>query len=123
MSTSSTIGEYLEENGETEATLTTEKLRRHHLRLLDGNGDLKRRWSIYKSLVFEVSLEEEGFTYHLSDGTWYRVADSLVSELRDDLDQYWIAAHLPEHDEGFEGQYNEQVGEQPGFVCLDRQNI
>ena len=77
--------------------------------------NVKRHWSIYKSLVFEVSLGDEGFTYHLSDGTWYRVADTLVTELREYLSPYWTAANLPDHANGSEGKYNEHVGEQPGF--------
>jgi uncharacterized protein (TIGR04141 family) len=114
--------EYLEQNGASESTLTVEKLHGHRLLVLDGNGDPVRRWSIYKSLVFEVSLEA-GFSYHLSDGTWYRVADALLMELREYLDAYWAPMNLPEHKDGTEGRYNELVGELPGFVCLDQANI
>jgi uncharacterized protein (TIGR04141 family) len=114
--------EYLEQHNENDATLTVEKLQRHRLLLLDGNGDLMKRWSIYKSLVFEVSLEK-GFSYHLSDGTWYKVAETLVGQLRDYLDPHWVPMSLPEHKDGTEGSYNELVGELPGFVGLDKTNI
>ena len=114
--------EYLEEHDESEETLSIEKLQRHRLLLLDGHHDITKRWSIYKSLVSEVALEE-GFAYHLSDGTWYRVADTLISQLREYLDPYWRPADLPEHQDGVEGRYNEIVGGLSGFVCLDKTSI
>ncbi|RMB57465.1 DUF6119 family protein [Tessaracoccus antarcticus] len=115
--------EYLTSHGLSSTRMSSEDLRRHALILLDGNEQPRRKWSIYKSLVFEASLEKDGYSYHLSDGTWYRVADALVDQLRDYLDPFWIATHLPPYDHSGEAAYNEDVGCLPGMVCLDQTNI
>lgn len=114
--------EYLEGKGFTAKALTIDELKHDALLLLDGNYETRRRWNIFRSLVFEVH-GEDGYTYHLSDGTWYRVATGLIESLRDFLDPYWVETNLPTHQWATEAEYNTHASASTGSVCLDRTNI
>lgn len=114
--------EYLESAGQTAETLQVENLRRHRLILLNSEQEMMQSWTIYRSLVFE-SQSQEGYSFHFSDGTWYRVADSLITSLRDYLNPYWVESDLPPHDSGTEGDYNLKVGAMEAWLCLDKTSI
>ena len=102
--------------------MSTDALRSQKLQLLRDDNEVMRSWSMYRCLILEVDLGD-GFSYHFSDGVWYKVASSLVDELRQFLDVYWSESTLPEYSDQNEGEYNERVGELEGFVCLDKTNI
>ncbi len=114
--------EYLQGKGVAPGSLTIDDLRHDELLLLDGNNEIKQRWSIFRSLVFETQ-EDEGYSYHFSDGAWFRVATGLIESLRESLDPYWIDATLPTHVWESEGAYNAKVSKETGSICLDQTNI
>jgi uncharacterized protein (TIGR04141 family) len=102
--------------------LTIERLKAQRLYLVDEHGEPQRRYSIFKSLLFDTSLD--GSTYHLNEGNWYEVDPSYVVGLQAKLDEYW--AELPFLDDftqDSEGDYNEEMGKRAGFVCLDKTNV
>lgn len=114
--------EYIEGKGITSDSFTVEDLKHDALVLLDGNHESKQRWSIFRSLIFETQADE-GYSYHFSDGSWFRIATGLLESLRDFLDPYWIDATLPTHQWSSEGEYNAKVSQASGSICLDQTNI
>jgi uncharacterized protein (TIGR04141 family) len=114
--------EYLEDHGVTSETMSLEVLKHDYMLLLDGSNNQRQRWSIYKSLVYEVS-DGSDYSYHFSDGSWFRVATDLIVALRQDVDPYWIDANLPEHRWASEGDYNKEVSDELNAVCLDQTNV
>src|SRR3546814_595973 len=75
--------EYLDEHGIDLNALGVEDLRRHALVLTDEDGNSRDRYSIFKSLVFDTTLEDaQGETFHLCEGNWYRIrSEEHTSEL------------------------------------------
>lgn len=103
--------------------MTVEKLATHRLKLLDSALELKRTYSIYRSLVFDVPSDESGFAWHLSDGAWYRVATDLLTRLKTALDPRWQACDLPDFNHDSEADYNQDAAVALGAWCLDRSNM
>ncbi|MEX0153378.1 DUF6119 family protein [Microbacterium sp. LMI1-1-1.1] len=114
--------EYLEAHDVSPADMSVEVLKHDYMLLLDGSNNQRRRWSIYKSLVYEVS-DGTDYSYHFSDGYWFRVASDLIVALRQDVDPYWIDANLPEHRWSSEAEYNKEVSNHLSAVCLDQANV
>lgn len=114
--------EYLEAHDVDPVSFGVEALKHDYLVLLDGSHAQRQRWSIYKSLVFEVT-DDPAYTYHFSDGSWFKVSTDLIISLRNDIDPFWIDANLPDHEWTSEGKYNEEVSNQINAVCLDRTNV
>ncbi|PPG95667.1 DUF6119 family protein [Rathayibacter rathayi] len=114
--------EYLEGKGVTADSFTIDDLKHDELLLLDGSHDMKQRWSIFRSLVFETQAGE-GYSYHFSDGSWFRVATGLLESLKEFLDPYWIDATLPTHEWTSEAEYNIEASLATGSICLDQTNI
>jgi uncharacterized protein (TIGR04141 family) len=114
--------EYLEAHEVSHHTMSVEVLKHDYMLLLDGSNNQRQRWSIYKSLVYEVSDGSE-YSYHFSDGSWFKVAADLIVALRQDVDPYWIDANLPEHRWSSEAEYNEEASDALNAVCLDRTNV
>ncbi|MCM3697213.1 DUF6119 family protein [Microbacterium oleivorans] len=114
--------EYLEDHGVVSDTMSVDVLKHDHMLLLDGSNNQRQRWSIYKSLVYEVS-DATDYSYHFSDGSWFRVAADLIVALRQDIDPYWVDANLPEHRWPSEAEYNKEVSRALNAVCLDQTNV
>ncbi len=114
--------EYLETHDVTLGSMSVDILKHDHMLLLDGSNNQRLRWSIYKSLVYEVSDGTE-YSYHFSDGSWFKVATDLIVALRQDVDPYWIDANLPEHRWPSEADYNKKVSDQLDAICLDQTNV
>lgn len=114
--------EYLEGKGITAGSFTVDDLKHDELLLLDGSHETRQRWSIFRSLVFETQADE-GYSYHFSDGAWFRVATGLLESLQEFLDPYWIDATLPTHEWTSEAEYNTKASAATGSVCLDQTNI
>lgn len=114
--------EYLEGKGFTAEYLTVEDLKHDELLLLNGSHETTRRWSIFRSLIFETHADA-GYSYHFSDGVWFRVATGLLESLREFLDPYWIDATLPIHQWASEAEYNAEASLASGSICLDQSNI
>lgn len=114
--------EYLEAHDVVPEAMSVEILKHDYMLLLDGSNVQRQRWSIYKSLVYEVS-DGADFSYHFSDGSWFRVATDLIAALRQDIDPYWVDANLPEHRWASEADYNKEVSDELDAVCLDQTNV
>ena len=115
--------EYLSQHGETASSMTVEKLATHRLKQLDSALDVKRTFSIYRSLLFDVPSEQAGFAWHLSDGAWYSVATDLLTRLTAALDPRWQECDLPDFSHDSEASYNQDAAEALGAWCLDRSNV
>ncbi|HEX2253041.1 MAG TPA: DUF6119 family protein [Thermoanaerobaculia bacterium] len=117
--------QYLEENGVEPATLDLETLRRHRVQITDEDGNPRGSSPpIYKCLVYDTTHGAEGATYHLIDGSWYRVDSKYIDRLSNFLDPLCVELPLPPFTMQSEGDYNAHVAaNDPGFLCLDRSNI
>lgn len=115
---------YLAAHGVAYGALTAQSLHHHRLCVTTDDGARKGDYSIYKSLVFETSLDGKAEAYHLSEGTWYRVEADYLKALAADIDPLFVDAGLPARTEHLEAEYNELqlVPHWPGSVLLDKTN-
>jgi uncharacterized protein (TIGR04141 family) len=117
--------EYLDEHEIDLSSITVDDLRRHALVLTDEDGNGRDRYSIFKSLVFDTTLESaQGETFHFCEGNWYRIDDAYITRLSAYLDPLCKNSDLPVYVHSSEGAYNEAVAEEDTTVaCLDKKNI
>ncbi|MND43459.1 hypothetical protein D3C80_342540 [compost metagenome] len=116
---------YLDEHAVAFDELSVEDLRKHALVLTDEDGNGRDRYSIFKSLVFDTTLDDvESETFHLCEGNWYRIENSYIARLSAYLDPLFTASDLPAYAHASEGEYNAAVAAGDAIItCLDRQNI
>lgn len=116
--------DYLAARGTALATLTVQNLHHHRLAVTTDDGVTKGDYSIYKSLVFETSLDGHDEAYHLSEGTWYKVDADYLKTLADDIDPLFVDGGLPARTEHLEAEFNELqlVPHWPDSVLLDKTN-
>lgn len=117
--------EYLDGRGSELNALGIEDLRRHALVLTDEDGNGRDRYSIFKSFVFDTTLEgAQGETFHLCEGNWYRIGHEYITRLSAYLDPLFEDSDLPPYIQLSEGAYNEAVAEADAAIaCLDKKNI
>lgn len=116
--------EYLAENGEDLCQIGIDDLKQHSLKLTDEEGAPRERYSVMKCLIYDTTLDQEGETYHLCEGCWYKVETGYAAKLQAFLDPMWIDLNLPSYCHDSEGAYNEAVAKaDSAFVCLDKTNI
>lgn len=117
--------EYLDEHGSDMSTIVVEDLRRHALVLTDEDGNGRDRYSIFKSLVFDTTLEgAQGETFHLCEGNWYRIDNAYITRLSAYLDPLCEDSDLPPYVQLSEGAYNKAVAAADAAIaCLDKKNI
>lgn len=117
--------DYLETRDFDLADVDLQDLRRHALVLTDENGVAKDRYSIFRSLVFDTTLDAAGgSTFHLCEGQWYRIDNDYIARLGTYLDPLWMASDLPAYNHPTEGAYNQAVAADDASVgCLDTQNV
>ncbi|MGV1758847.1 DUF6119 family protein [Rhizobium sp. A22-96] len=116
---------YLDEHTVDFDELSVEDLRKHALVLTDEDGNGRDRYSIFRSLVFDTTLEDmESETFHLCEGNWYRIENSYIARLSAYLDPLFTASDLPAYAHASEGEYNAAVAAGDAVIaCLDTQNI
>ncbi len=116
---------YLDEHGVDLNGMAVDDLRRHVLVLTDEDGNSRDRYSIYKSLVFDTTLEgAEGETFHLCEGNWYRIENAYIARLSAYLDPLFVDCDLPPYGHASEGEYNAAVAAgDAAIACLDTQNM
>jgi len=85
--------DYLQGRGVDLTKLGVEDLRRHQLVITDENGTERDSHTIYKSIVFDTTLD--GASFHLCDGNWYRIEDEYIAKLETYLDAHYIEFTLP----------------------------
>lgn len=117
--------EYLEEADIDIATVDVETLKRHQLLLTNDDGsDVRDRHSIFKSLVFDTTLNDGAESYHLCEGNWYLIDSGYVARLKTYLDPLCQDTALPDFAHADEATYNvAAAAAQAGRVCLDKKNI
>lgn len=117
--------EYLDEAGVDINTVDIAMLKRHELLLTNDDGSVIRdRHSIFKSLVFDTTLNAGAESYHLCEGNWYLVDSAYVARLKAYLDPLCQDTTLPDFNHEDEGAYNiAATAAAVGRVCLDKKNI
>ena len=114
--------EYLEEREVNLATLGAGDLRKHALVLTNEEGEARGKYNIYKSLIFDTTLSPQ--TYHLADGSWYKIEPDLIKKLEHYLDPLCVDIPLPSYQHESEGAYNVAVAAADNsIICLDMKNI
>ena len=81
-------------------------------------------YSIYDCIVFDTT-DSDNNTYHLCDGTWYKINQDYILQLKNELDPIFIDTHrvLGDYAHQSEGDYNSAMGENSDTICLDKKNI
>lgn len=117
--------EYLDDAGVDINTVDVNTLKRHELLLTNDDGSIVRdRHSIFKSLVFDTTLDGAAESYHLCEGNWYLVDGGYVTRLKTFLDPFCQDTTLPDFKHDDEGDYNRAAtAAAVGRVCLDTKNI
>jgi uncharacterized protein (TIGR04141 family) len=114
--------EYLEGHEVDIDAIGIKELQHHSLLLTDEDGSVRDRHSIYKSLIYDTSLDRT--SYHLCEGNWYRVERDYVAKIAKYLDPLCVDIALPAYQHDCEGHYNEAVAAaDTSIVCLDETNI
>lgn len=116
--------DYLAEKKVDQNDVDIETLKRHELLLTNDDGSVVRdRHSIFKSLIFDTTLNGGAESYHLCEGNWYLIDSDYVARLKNFLDPLCQDTTLPNFNHANEGAYNVAAAEKVGRVCLDKKNI
>lgn len=103
--------------------LDVDDLRHHELRLVNEEGIPREKFSIYKSLTFDIKLTGASGTFYLSESNWYHVDDNFIEDLKRFLDERHANLWLPACKKKPEGEYNKTASkERLGAICLDTTN-
>jgi uncharacterized protein (TIGR04141 family) len=117
--------EYLDEAGVDINAVDVDTLKRHQLLLTNDDGSVVRdRHSIFKSLVFDTTLNGGAESYHLCEGNWYLIDSNYVARLKAFLDPLCQDTTLPDFSHANEAAYNLAAKRDlPRRLCLDQTNI
>lgn len=98
-------------------------LKHHRLNIKDENGNTRQNFSIYQCLLFDC--QHSSNHYHLCDGSWYRIQQDYIRQLKASLDPYFNEhSVLQECNEKREDSYNMSIATaNADYVCLDKTNI
>jgi uncharacterized protein (TIGR04141 family) len=115
------------------AGLSLEEIKSCRMILTDADGNAGPSYGIYRSLIFETTRPNDGASYHLCDGAWYKVQPNFIERLRTYLDGKCTDTDLLpyNHDvieDGIriysEASYNNAAPVwQQRFICLDKTDI
>lgn len=114
---------YLEDCG-IESIESITDFQKHLLKIIDENGDIISKFSIYKCLLFDCEIS--GNHFHLCEGEWYQIDNDYINKLKITLDPYFIDNHsfLNPCDDIREDAYNLTiVRNNKEVICLDKENI
>lgn len=101
-----------------------ELFKQHKLVIVDENGTLVKKFSIYKCFLFDDEID--GNTFHLCEGEWYRIEKRFIEKLKNTLDPYFSMTHtfLAPCYEKKEGDYNKSIAiNNPNVYNLDMTTI
>jgi uncharacterized protein (TIGR04141 family) len=116
--------EYLNERGQELDLIDIPDLKKHRLVLRDEDGNRRDSFAIYKSLIYDTTLQGFADTFYMSEGNWYRVESDYVQRLNAYLEPLWTELDLPPFEHASEGAYNEAVANgNASIVCLDKGNV
>ena len=115
--------EQLSENNYQIHEINVDTLKSHRLAVTDENESPKDTYSIYKCLIFDTTLDEDGECFSLCEGCWYKADSSYLKKIHQELDAYYEEQDLPEYNHKTEGEYNLYVAKNnPSIICLDASN-
>ena len=106
------------------ASVSSKMLKQKRIFCFDPDYRLARHtWSAYRCLYAELRREDELFL--LTGGQWYRVAQSFVQRVDQDVDELpETQHHLPPYRHDNEAHYNRSVAEaNKAAALMDRKNI
>ena len=91
------------------------------VRVVDLNGQPLERWRVYDCLTGSVSLDSEpSHIYVLSEGKWYRIAQTYADELLEEVRKLPTdLVELPDWDGGSEELYSIGAAKENNFVLYD----
>jgi uncharacterized protein (TIGR04141 family) len=104
-------------------TVTTEILKSRQISMISAvNHEIKSRWTLFRCLYAEISLDEE--IYILNNGKWYRIATDFAEQVQADFNSIRESSiELPECTE-MEPNYNISASSSlNGACCMDRKLI
>lgn len=129
------LRDYVDGLGGGLAALTVDDLWKHRLVVYDSASfEELRSWPIAQALIGSTS--HGGETYVANEGSWYQVADGVVSSAELAFNDALIGLDarldkirlVPRQKDGAthttyetEGEYNLRVAEDFGFLCMDRE--
>jgi uncharacterized protein (TIGR04141 family) len=89
----------------------------------ESTGHERKRWSLYKCLIHEVSVE--GHTYLLSEGEWFEVSPTFIDRVNTEIAQIPVVdLQLPPAFEGEkEGDWNRRAATTCDYALLDQREI
>ena len=80
------------------------------------------RWRVYRCICAEV--EQDGVTYILNEGKWYRVATDFARTVRAFIkDMSPTTVGLPKCENETEGDYNERAAEERNLTLMDKRTV
>lgn len=97
-------------------------LKSDRLVAIGTDGETYRQWPVYRSLVYEVTTDNE--LYVLTGGDWFRINLDFKQRVYNDVDALDRFAGLPPADTGTdEDAYNIKAAAELGALCLDKQLV
>ncbi|HAR49258.1 MAG TPA: sporadically distributed protein, TIGR04141 family [Smithella sp.] len=97
-------------------------LKSHQLNICNDDGSTKEKFSIYKSLLYDTSLDS--CCYHFCEGNWYQIEKSYIDKLKRYLDPYFENTNLIDFNHNSERAYNNAIASNDSkYICLDCTNI
>lgn len=122
------IGDYREYLSANNIEVDNVELFKHHcLQVHDEDGTTKKKFSIYKSFLYDCNLGD--ITYHMCDGSWYEINTEFILRLNKELDKIFADNHdvLKECTFQREYEYNKNASIEASkgcsIKCLDTENI
>jgi len=99
-----------------------ELLKRDRLIAVGADGGVYRQWSVYRSLVYELTLGDE--LYVLTGGDWFRIQLDFKRRVYEEVDALDRLTGLPPADPGTdEDAYNVKAASALDGLCLDRKLV
>ena len=120
--TISNYTEYLGARGFDISSLSREHLDRHKIQVIDDHDNVVGSFTLRRALIYEVADSDHG-TIHLSEGSWFAVAEEYVVGLDTFLAARMVDLPLPAFDDADEARYNQRVGNIEGMICMDKSNM
>ncbi|WEK58260.1 MAG: TIGR04141 family sporadically distributed protein [Candidatus Brevundimonas phytovorans] len=113
--------------------MTLEQIKASRIIMTDYDGKPSKSFGLYRSLIFDAPVSDDGLVYHLCESKWYQVEQNYLDKLTIYIDQRCEDTDLPSynHDETkngkrvySEGAYNAAVPNIVGsIICLDQTDI
>lgn len=116
--------QYLEDRGVDCNSMGVDALKKYKLVLANEDGSPRDTYNLYRSFVFDTDLNGGTETYHLCEGSWYKVENDYMIRIQSFLDPCYEDQNLIPYNHETEGKYNlAAAAADQELVCLDTKNI